>query len=276
MRIAVLQMRSGIDPARNLADMENAVQAAASGGAVMLFTPEMSGILDRDQQRSSVHLHLEEDDPTLSALQRSAAEHRVWIHVGSLALKSKQVAGKRVNCGFVIDDLGLIRARYEKIHLFDVALSTGEAWRESAVYAPGARAVVTATPLGQLGLSICYDIRFPALYAALSGAGATLLSVPAAFTVPTGSAHWHVLLRARAIENACFVIAAAQCGQHDDGRATYGHSLVVDPWGRVVLDMEDAVGLGFADLALADVDDVRRRVPVLAHRRVIDTVEVCP
>jgi predicted amidohydrolase len=173
----------------------------------------------------------------------------------------------------VIDDTGAIRARYDKLHLFDVDLPTGERWRESASYAPGQGAVVVDTPAGKLGPSICYDLRFPDLYRALSDAGATVLAVPAAFTRPTGAAHWHVLLRARAIEAAAYVVAAAQTGEHEDGRATYGHSLVVDPWGEIVLDMGEAAGVGFAEIDPARVTDVRARIPVLTHRREIPVVQ---
>ena len=233
----------------------------------MLFTPEMSGVLDSDRGRSGAHLHTEAEDKTLALLCAAAAQHNLWLHIGSLALRGSGVNDKRLNRGFVIDATGKIVARYDKLHLFDVALPSGETWRESAAYAAGDRTVVATTPLGQMGLSICYDVRFPMLYAALSGSGAHVLSVPAAFTVPTGTAHWHVLLRARAIENACFVIAAAQSGTHADGRATFGHSLVVDPWGTVLLDMAQQVGVGFADIDLTQVDAVRARIPVLAHRR---------
>jgi len=172
----------------------------------------------------------------------------------------------------VIDGQGAIQARYDKMHLFDVDLATGESWRESAVYAPGEHAALAGTPWGGIGLSVCYDLRFAALYRALSDGGATILTVPAAFTVPTGKAHWHLLLRARAVESACFVIAAAQYGSHEDGRETYGHSLVVDPWGEVLLDMGEGAGLGFADLDPARIEDVRARVPVLRHRRPIPDV----
>jgi predicted amidohydrolase len=181
--------------------------------------------------------------------------------------------GKLANRGFVIDAAGEIRARYDKLHMFDVDLPTGESWRESAAYAPGSGAVVAGTPAGRLGLSICYDMRFPDLYRALSDAGAEILSVPAAFTVPTGRAHWHILLRARAIEAGCFVIAAAQAGTHEDGRSTYGHSLVVDPWGEVLLDMGEEPGVNFAEIDLARLEDVRARIPALRHRRAIPAVE---
>ena len=175
-----------------------------------------------------------------------------------------------MNRAFVIDDNGAIVGRYDKMHLFDVDLPTGESWRESAVYAGGAEAVMVAgTPVGDLGLAICYDLRFPALFERLTDAGAEVLAVPAAFTVPTGEAHWHVLLRARAIEAGVFIVAAAQSGEHADGRRTYGHSLVVDPWGEMLLDMGEGIGVGFADLDLARVAEVRSRLPAIRHRRPI-------
>jgi deaminated glutathione amidase len=229
----------------------------------------MSGLLDRERMRASAHYRREADDPVLARVGAAAADAGIWVQLGSLALLGDD-GDRLVNRGFLIDDGGAIRARYDKMHLFDVDLPTGESWRESASFRAGERLVVADSPLGPLGLSICYDLRFAGLYAALSGAGAVALSVPAAFTVPTGQAHWHVLLRARAIENACFVIAAAQGGEHEDGRATYGHSLVVDPWGEVLLDMQDRrAALGFADLDLKRLDEVRSRLPVLAHRRAL-------
>lgn len=269
MRLAVLQMNSGIDPAANAAAMAGAIAEAKAGGAAMLFTPEMSGLLDRDRKRAAAHLTIEAEDPVLARVREAAAAHGVWVHIGSLALRSDADPERLVNRAFVIDDAGEIRARYDKMHLFDVDLDTGESWRESAVYDAGAGPVTVETPLGRLGLSICYDMRFPDLYRALSNAGATVLAVPAAFTVPTGKAHWHVLLRARAIESAAFVVAAAQCGEHEDGRATFGHSLVIDPWGEVLLDMEDRIGVGFADIDPDRLAEVRRRIPVLDHRRAI-------
>jgi deaminated glutathione amidase len=273
MRIALFQAQTGIDPAINGEELVRRAHEAAAGGAAMLFTPEMSGLLDRDRARAATHLHDETGDPVLAAVRAAAAAAGIWIHLGSLALRGK--GGERlVNRGFVIDDTGTIRARYDKIHLFDVDLPTGESWRESAAYRAGDRAVVVETPLGPLGLSICYDLRFADLYAALSNHGATAFSIPAAFTVPTGEAHWHVLMRARAIEAGVFVIAAAQVGVHQDGRATYGHSLVVDPWGRVLLDMGgDGPGLGFAEIDPAAVDEVRARLPAIDHRRAIPAPE---
>ena len=257
-----------------LARLLAAMAEAKAGGADMLFTPEMSGLLDQDRKRAAPHLCEEADDRVLAAVRDAARHHGLWVHLGSLALKGGS-DGRLVNRGFVIDDKGAIRARYDKIHLFDVDLPTGESWRESVAYAPGERSVIATTPWARIGLSICYDMRFPDLYRALSDAGAELLSVPAAFTVPTGKAHWHVLLRARAVEAGAFVIAAGQCGQHDDGRSTFGHSLVVDPWGEVLLDMGDDVGVGFADIDLGRLADVRARVPALRHRRPIGAVETC-
>jgi deaminated glutathione amidase len=273
MRIALYQARTGIDPAASADELAAAVEAAADGGAAMLFTPEMSGVLDRDRVRAAPHLTTEARDPVLAAVRAAAARRQLWVHLGSLALAGERADGRLVNRGFVIDDRGAVRARYDKIHLFDVDLATGESWRESAAYAGGEAAVVTDTPLGRLGLSICYDLRFPDLYRALSDVGATVLSVPSAFTVPTGIAHWHVLLRARAIEAGAFVVAAAQAGRHADGRETYGHSLVVGPWGELLLDMGDEKGVGFADIDVERVDEVRRRLPAIAHRRPIGTVE---
>ncbi len=263
-------MTSGIDPAANAVTIVQAVADAAKGGAAMLFTPEVSGLVDRDRERAAPNIHAEADDPVLAAVRAAAAEHRIWVHLGSLLVRRDD--GKFANRGFVIDDTGAIRARYDKLHMFDIDLPTGESWRESAVYTAGDGAVVVDTPVGAIGLSICYDMRFPDLYRALTNAGATLLAMPAAFTRPTGAAHWHVLLRARAIEGASFVVAAAQTGVHADGRATYGHSLVVDPWGEVLLDMGEAPGLAFAEIDAAQQDDVRARVPALRHRRPIPDV----
>ncbi len=271
-RIGVLQMTSGIDPAGNAETLVRAIHAAAAGGAAMLFTPEMSGLIDRDRVRGSASITTEADDAVLLAVRQAAAEAGLWVHLGSLAVR--RTDGKFANRGFVIDADGTIRARYDKLHLFDVDLPTGESWRESAAYAAGDTATVVETPAGMLGASICYDVRFPDLYRALSDAGATVLSVPAAFTQPTGRAHWDVLLRARAIEAGAFVVAAAQTGIHADGRATYGHSLVIDPWGDVILDMREPAGLQFADIDPARLDDVRARIPALSHRRAIPCVTV--
>jgi deaminated glutathione amidase len=270
MKIAVLQMTSGINPQRNADALVKAVEQASTAGAAMLFTPEMSGLLDRDRARSVASIRPERDDPVLKAVCVAAKKHAIWVELGSLAIDLERKDGKCANRSFVIDSQGGIIARYDKVHLFDVDLPTGESWRESGAYAGGARAVAVQTPVGMLGLSVCYDIRFPQLYQNLSAAGATVLSIPAAFTVPTGEAHWHVLMRARAIENACFIVAAAQTGIHEDGRTTYGHSLVVSPWGDVLLDMGTEAGLAFCEVDSALVDEVRSRIPVIAHRRPVD------
>ena len=270
MKIALVQTTSGIDPVANAQTLVTAVAEAATHGAVMLFTPEMSGLLDRDRTRAAAVLRGEDEDVVLAAVRAAAAEHRIWVQLGSLAVRA--AGGKLANRGFVIDDRGDIRAHYDKLHLFDVDLPSGESWRESSAYAPGESAVVVQTPVGATGLSICYDLRFADLYRALSNAGATVLTIPAAFTQPTGAAHWHVLMRARAIEASAYVVAAAQTGEHADGRKTYGHSLVVDPWGEILLDMGEAAGIGYAEIDPARVADVRARVPVIAHRRAIPAV----
>jgi len=267
-RIALFQCSTGIDPEANGRRLVEAVGEAASGGAEMLFTPEMSGLLDRDSARAAGKLRREENDPVLAAAREAARRHQMWLSIGSLAVLGDN--GKVANRSYVVDRDGQVRARYDKIHLFDVDLPTGESWRESSVYSRGEGAVVVnGTPVGKLGLTICYDLRFPMLFARIAEAGADLISVPAAFTVPTGRAHWHVLLRARAIEAGLFVVAAAQVGRHEDGRETFGHSLVIDPWGDVLLDMGETTGVGFAEIDLKRISDVRSRIPALSHRRPI-------
>ncbi|MBX9729497.1 MAG: carbon-nitrogen hydrolase family protein [Sphingopyxis sp.] len=267
VRIALLQMTSGIDPAANADTLRNAAAEAARGGAAMLFAPEMAGLLDRDRVRASPHVVDEGRNLWAQTAMECARDHGLWIHAGSVPVPGPDGRWRNRNLIFAPD--GSVAARYDKQHLFDVDLPTGESWRESSAYAAGERTVLSASPFGPLGLTICYDLRFPALFAALSGAGAVAIAVPSAFTVPTGAAHWHLLLRARAVENACYIIAPAQTGQHEDGRTTYGHSLVVDPWGDVLLDMGDAPGVGFAEVDPARVAEVRGRVPVIEHRRTI-------
>ena len=267
-RIALFQSNTGIDPAANADGLGKAIAEAAAGGAEILFTPEMSGLLDRDSARAAKNLHREEEDEVLAACREAAKQHRIWLHIGSLAVLVDD--GKVANRGFVIDREGNIRARYDKLHLFDVDLPTGESWRESNVYSAGKDVVlVNGTPIGKLGLTICYDLRFPGLFARLAEADADVIAVPAAFTVPTGKAHWHILLRARAIEAGLFIVAAAQVGHHDDGRNTFGHSLVIDPWGELLLDMGEQPGVGCADIDLKRISDVRGRIPALNHRRII-------
>ena len=266
-KIAVVQTSTGIDPRANAAALVAAIEEAGANGATMVFTPEMSGLLDRDRARASAVLAKENEDGVLVAVREAAARAGVWVHLGSLALRRNDA--RLANRGFVIDATGNIRARYDKMHLFDADLSSGESWRESAAYAGGDRPVVVETPLGPMGLSICYDLRFPDLYRALSDAGAQVLSIPASFTRPTGEAHWHILVRARAIEAGAFVVAAAQSGGHEDGRQTYGHSLVVDPWGDVLLDMGEGAGVGYADCDMRRLAEVRMQVPALKNRRVV-------
>ena len=260
-------MNGGIDPAGNIETVTGAIADAAGQGAHILFTPEMSNLVDRDRRRAGKSITDETGDAMLAAVRDAARSHDICVHLGSLAVLEND--GLRRNRGFVIDDSGEIRARYDKIHLFDVALGNGDDWRESSVYRGGDTAVVADIGGVHLGLSICYDIRFPSLYQVLSANGADVISIPAAFTVPSGQAHWHVLLRARAIETSCFVVAAAHCGAHEDGRNTYGHSLVVDPWGEILLDMGDRPGLAFADIDMDRLSDLRHKLPSLANRREI-------
>lgn len=267
-RIAVLQMNSGIDPEENALTLAEKIGEAKAGGAEMLFTPEMSGLLDRNRARAGGRIVEESDDPVLATVRATADLQDIWVCLGSLAVVTAD--GRWANRSFVIDPEGRIAARYDKMHMFDVDLATGESWRESNAYRPGKEVVVTETPAGRLGLAVCYDIRFPALFDALGKARCDVLSIPAAFTRPTGRDHWHILQRARAIEASAYVVAAAQVGKHEDGRETYGHSLVVDPWGEVMLDMggEDT-GLAFAEIDNARIAEVRAQVPSLANRREI-------
>ncbi len=264
-RIAILQMTTGIDPVVNAQTIVDAARDAAAAGAKMLFTPEMSGLLDRDRARSASKITSEENDPTLRAARQAARTSAIWIALGSIAVRRED--GRLANRAVLISDTGEIAARYDKIHMFDVDLATGESWRESNAYAPGEEVVTVQTPLGLMGLTICYDIRFPALYEELGRQFCNVITIPAAFTVPTGTAHWHILQRARAIEASAFVISAAQTGTHEDGRQTYGHSLVIDPWGEVLLDMGQEPGIGFADIDMGRIEEVRRQLPSLANKR---------
>ena len=269
VRIALFQSQTGIDPSANAARVVGAIEQAAGEGAAMVFTPEMSGLLDRNSERAMGNVRVEDEDQVIAASRNAAHAQGIWVHLGSVAVLTD--GGQLANRSFVIDPRGEIRARYDKIHLFDVDLPTGESWRESNTYRHGQEAVVvTGTPVGTLGLAICYDLRFPALFARLTEASADVIAVPAAFTVPTGKAHWEVLLRARAIEAGLFIVAAAQSGHHEDGRTTYGHSLIVDPWGEVLLDMGDGAGVKVADIDLSRITDVRSRVPAISHRRPIE------
>jgi predicted amidohydrolase len=266
MRIALHQMTSCIDPMRNASDMQDAIAKAADNGAVMYFAPEMALLVDRDRARARKYMADESHSMALQSLIAAAARHRIWVHIGSMPILDDG-AEKLANRSIIISPDGAIAARYDKMHLFDVDLASGETWRESSAYVGGEQPVVVQTPLGQMGLAICYDMRFPDLFSAYAKSGVDVLTLPSAFTVPTGEAHWHTLLRARAIESAAFVIAAAQCGVHEDGRQTYGHSLVVDPWGSILLDMGDLPGLACVDLDLDAIKRVRQQIPVHANRR---------
>jgi predicted amidohydrolase len=266
-RAGLVQMRSGRTAAANIAVAEALIREAAAEGAAFVLTPEMTNILDRNGQTLRESVQAEEDDPALAEFRALAADLGIHIHLGSLAIK---IADGVVNRGYLIDPHGHILARYDKIHMFDADLPGGESPRESRLYRAGNRAVVADIPWARLGLTICYDLRFPQLFRALAHAGANVLSVPSAFTRQTGQAHWHVLLRARAIETGSFVLAAAQGGRHEDGRETYGHSLVVDPWGRILAEAGDEPGVIVADIDVGASDAARAQIPVLRHDRAFD------
>jgi len=264
-KAAAVQMRSGTSVERNLTEATRLIRAAASEGAEYVLTPEMTNILDRDRERLLAAIAPEESDPALAAFRQLAIELGIWLHIGSLAIR---LAGEGVaNRSFLVAPSGEIAARYDKIHMFDVDLAGGESYRESRLYKAGGSAVVADLPWGRLGLSVCYDIRFPQLYRALAHAGAEVLAVPAAFTRTTGEAHWHVLLRARAIENGAYVVAAAQAGHHEDGRDTYGHSMIVDPWGRILAEAGVEPGVIVAEIDPAVSAATRGRVPSLVNER---------
>ena len=272
LKIALLQMTSGVNRTDNTAQMCKAIATAAQQGAQIIFAPEMSGLLDRDRTRAAQSISLEQDDAQIAELCKAARHAGIWVHAGSVPCMARGADGRYANRSLVIDDHGTIRAEYDKMHLFDVSLPSGENWHESKAYVPGDGPVAVKTPWGLLALSICYDLRFSGLYASYAHAGVAMIAVPSAFTQSTGAAHWHVLLRARAIETQAFVIAAAQTGTHADGRKTYGHSLVVDPWGAVLLDMGTKAGLDYATLDLTMIQSVRQSIPAQANKRSIGAV----
>ena len=271
MKIALLQLSVSDDPAENLPHTRAMLEGAAGAGAGFVLTPEVTNCLSSDRAQQRAVLRHEEEDPTLAALREDAARLKLWLLIGSLALKTDDEDGRFANRSFLIGPDGGIVARYDKINMFDVDVSETEKYRESAGYRPGTRAVIAPTPFGTLGLSICYDVRFPQLYRRLSQAGAQILTVPAAFNDTTGKAHWQSLLRARAIENGAYVLAPAQTGTHaaHEGRArrTWGHSMVVAPWGEVVADGGTEPGITYAEIDLAAVERARRRIPSLMHDR---------
>ncbi len=269
-KVGLIQMRSGLDPQANLAATLAAIEQAKRAGADYVLTPEMTNIIAKREHLLATIVD-EELDATLAALREAARQLSIYIHIGSLAVKASP--DKAVNRSFLIGRTGEVIARYDKIHMFDVDLANGESYRESRTYRAGDLAVVADLPWGRLGVTVCYDLRFPALYRALAEAGALFFSIPSAFTVQTGEAHWHVLLRARAIENGCFVFAAAQGGTHESGRQTYGHSLVVDPWGQILAEGGTEPGVILADIDPAQVAAARARIPSLHHGRRFELVE---
>lgn len=263
---AAIQMRSGTDPQRNADDFEALVREAAGKGATYVQTPEMTGGLVRDKDARKLAFTAEDRDVVAAAARRLSAELGIFLHVGSTAIVRPD--GMLANRALLFGPDGALLSRYDKIHMFDVDLDNGESWRESAAYEAGTEAVVVDIGMAKLGFAVCYDVRFPQLFRAEAFAGANVLTVPAAFTRQTGEAHWHILLRARAIENGAFVIAAAQGGMHEDGRETYGHSLIVDPWGRIVAEADhDQPGVILAEIDTALSQQARRKIPNLRNAR---------
>jgi deaminated glutathione amidase len=270
-RVGLIQMRSGRTPQANADAAVKLIGEAKSAGADYVLTPEVTNIMESSREKLFATIVPEESDPTLAIFRDLARTLGIHVHVGSLAVKI--APEKAANRSFLIDRKGNIVARYDKIHMFDVDLTGGESYRESRSYRPGEMAVVSDLPWGRLGLTICYDLRFPALYRALAESGASFLAIPSAFTKQTGEAHWHVLMRARAIENGSFVFAAAQGGLHEHGRETFGHSLVVDPWGRIIAEGGTEPGVILAEIDPAEVSAARSRVPSLQHGRRFEVIE---
>jgi deaminated glutathione amidase len=270
-KAAMIQMRSGLKPGTNIDDAVRMIGEAKSAGAEYVLTPEMTNILVAKREQLFAAVVEEEADASLATLRELARKLGVYIHIGSLAIKISP--DRAANRSFLVSPKGDIAARYDKIHMFDVDLTGGESYRESRNYRPGELAVLADLPWGRLGLTVCYDLRFPALYRALAEAGATMLAIPSAFTKQTGEAHWHVLIRTRAIENGCFVFAAAQGGKHENGRETYGHSLIVDPWGRILAEGGIEPGVVMAEIDPAEVANARARIPSLQHGRRFEIIE---
>src|SRR5215470_3132714 len=267
----MIQMRSGLAPGANIDDAVRMIGEAKAAGAAYVLTPEMTNILAAKREQLLAVVVEEEMDASLATLREVARELGIYVHVGSLAIKVSH--DRAANRSFLIDPKGDIAARYDKIHMFDVDLAGGESYRESRNYRPGELAVLADLPWGRIGLTVCYDLRFPALYRALAEGGATMLAIPSAFTNQTGEAHWHVLIRARAVENGCFVFAAAQGGRHENGRDTYGHSLIVDPWGRILAEGGTEPAIVMAEIDLTEVAKARARIPSLQHGRRFEIVE---
>jgi predicted amidohydrolase len=270
LRAGLVQMCSGRDVARNVRDATALIREAASGGASYIQTPEVTNLMELERERLFAAAQPEAGNAALQQFADLAKDLSIWLHLGSMVIKDSE--DKLANRAFLISPAGEVTARYDKIHMFDVDLPNGEVYRESTNYKPGTQAVVADLPWGGLGFSICYDLRFPYLYRALAHAGASFLAVPAAFTRVTGEAHWVTLLRARAIEAQCFVLAAAQGGLHEHGRETFGHSLVVSPWGHILAEGGVHPSVIFADIDLSLIGDVRSRVPSLRHDREFDVI----
>ena len=267
-----IQFTSARDYEPNIRVVSDLVRRARDGGADLVMTPENTGLTEPIGKLRREKARDEANHPVLAALREVAQEAGVWLLIGSLAVDLSREPGtagesRLANRSYLVDPCGAVVARYGKIHMFDVDLAGGESYRESNAFRPGGRAVLAETPWGALGMTVCYDLRFPHLYRALAQAGADFLAIPSAFTVPTGKAHWHVLMRARAIENGCFVFAPAQWGEHAEGRRTYGHSLIVDPWGEVLADAGEGVGIVSARIDVPAIAKARRMVPSLQHDR---------
>lgn len=269
-RAALVQMCAGKSVAANVEAASALIREAAAAGATYIQTPEMTGTMEENRQALFAVLHEEETDPALRAFRRLAAELKVHLHIGSLAIRASE--HRAANRAFLLGPDGAIEARYDKIHMFDVDLPNGDVYRESEAYRRGELAVAADLPDIRLGLTICYDLRFPALFRALAEAGAGMIAVPAAFTQPTGEAHWHILLRARAIETGSYVLAAAQCGTHENGRRTFGHSLIIDPWGTILAEAGTEPGFITAEIDPAKVKAVRSRIPSLENGRRFELV----
>lgn len=271
-RAACVQLRSGRDPEHNLDDAERLIREARRDGAEYIQTPEQTATMEMNRKAMMAVLSSEDDDEGLKRMQALAEELDIWLHIGSMSFLVKTCDDvKAVNRSLLISPAGRIAARYDKIHMFDVDLENGESYRESASFVPGEKAVSAILPWGTLGVSICYDLRFPYLYRALCNQmSANILAIPAAFTKRTGQAHWQVLMRARAIENGAFVIAAAQGGKHENGRKTYGHSIIVDPWGTVLAEAQDEPCFIAADIDMTRVDACRKAIPSLQHDRAFE------
>jgi len=266
-RAACVQTSSAREFQPNIEAVGAEIRRARAAGADFILTPEVVGMFEPVRQRHLEKAVGEAENPALAAFRDVARETGAWLLVGSLAVRVAET--KLANRSFLVDPAGAVVARYDKIHMFDVEIGDGQIYRESALYQPGGEAVVADLPWGRLGMTVCYDLRFPYLYRALANAGADFLSIPSAFTVPTGRAHWQVLMRARAIETGCFVMAPAQCGEHAEGRRTYGHSIIVGPWGEVLAEAGDEPGFVIAEIDTARVAEARRKVPSLQHDRAV-------